>query len=73
MSKLKLELCPETGICSIIKADGKKIDLMPDEVAAVRGAAKNPESVRATLAEIDADFAVNLDLAEIAQVSGRLK
>jgi hypothetical protein len=46
---------------------------MPDEVAAVRGAAKDPEAVRATLAEIDADFAGKLDLAEIAQVSGRLK
>ena len=35
MSDLNIQLCPETGICSLIKADGKKVDLMPDEVAAV--------------------------------------
>lgn len=73
MSKLNVELCPETGICSIIKADGRKIDLMPDEVAAVRDAASDPDAVRTTLAEIDATFAGKLDLAEIAALSKRLK
>ena len=30
MDKLNIQLCPETGICSIIKENGKKVDLIPD-------------------------------------------
>jgi hypothetical protein len=45
MSNINIELCPETGICSIIKGNGSKIDLMPDEVSRVRLAAGNPAAI----------------------------
>jgi len=73
MSDLKIELCPETGICSIIKRDGKKVDLMPDEVGQLRDAAGAGATIKQVLAEVDADFAAGLDPAEIAQVAGKLK
>jgi hypothetical protein len=68
-----VEICPETGICSLIKADGKKIDLMPDEAKAVRVAAGNPDAVRKALADVDESFAQGLDAGEIAQVARSLR
>ena len=53
MGKLNIELCPETGICTIVKTDGTKVDLMPDEVDSLRAAAAQPESVRQTIADVD--------------------
>jgi hypothetical protein len=73
MSKVNVQLCPETGICSIVKADGSKIDLMPDEVAALRSAAGNKDAIRTALAQVDSDFAAGLAATEIEQVSSRLK
>ena len=73
MSELNVQLCPETGICSIIKEDGSKIDLMPDEVNAVRDATGDQEAIRSALAEVDSAFAEGLDLAEVTEVSDRLK
>jgi len=70
MSALTIELCPETGICSIIKADGKKVDLMPDEVEAIRGAANDVGAIRSAIAGCDADFAQTLDIQELKQVFG---
>jgi hypothetical protein len=73
MSQLNVQLCPETGICSIIKPDGKKIDLMPDEVSAVREASGNASAVKQALAQIDAGFADALAADDLAQVSRRLR
>lgn len=73
MNGLNVQLCPETGICSIVKADGRKIDLMPDEVSALRDAAGDQDAIRSALAEVDPDFAGGLEPGEIAQVSTRLK
>ncbi len=73
MSELNIELCPETGICSVIKADGRKIDLMPDEVGAVRGASGDPDAIRRALSEVDSGFAEALGPDEVAQLSKRLK
>ena len=73
MSNLNVQLCPETGICSIVKADGRKIDLMPDEVSALRDAAGDQDAIRKALAEVDSGFAEGLDVGEIDQVSTRLK
>jgi hypothetical protein len=72
MSNLNIELCPETGICSIIKGDGTKIDLMPDEVNGVRDAGGNPEAVKQTLAAIDAGFAEGLKPDELAAIYRKL-
>ena len=69
---LQIERCPETGICSIIRPDNTKVDLMPDEVLAITAAAGKPEAVRAIVGESDATFAAALSPAEIAQIAGRL-
>lgn len=73
MSKLNIELCPETGICSIIKADGNKIDLMPAEVSAVREASGDSDAIKRALGEIDSSFADALDPDEVSQLSKTLK
>ena len=73
MSALNIELCPETGICSIIKEGGKKVDLMPDEVAEICEASGNPDSIRQAIAEADDGFADGLDPEELAQIAARLK
>ena len=67
MDKLNIQLCPETGICSIIKKNGTKVDLMPDEVNNLRKALVNPDSARQVIAEADASFAESLKLDEIDQ------
>ena len=69
MGKLNIELCPETGICSIVKPDGTKVDLMPDEVDSLRAVAAQPESVRQIIADVDADFAKTLQPEELKQLS----
>lgn len=69
MSDLNIQLCPETGICSIIKGDGSKIDLIPDEVSQLRDASGDRDVIRQALAEIDPDFAEGLDSEEIDQIS----
>jgi hypothetical protein len=73
MSELNIELCPETGICSIVKEGGKKIDLMPDEVAGLREVSGDPEGIKKMIAEVDDAFAEALSQDEISQISGRLK
>lgn len=73
MSELNIQLCPETGIGSIIKSDGKKIDLMPDEVIALRNASGDLNAIKQTLAEVNSSFAEELDADEVAQVSNGLK
>jgi hypothetical protein len=72
MSDLNIQLCPETGICSIVKQDGSKIDLIPNEVSQVRDASGDPDAIRQALAQIDAGFAQGLDSEEIDQVSNEL-
>jgi hypothetical protein len=73
MAKLNIEICPETGLCSILKGDGTKVDLMPDEVESLRQAAGKPEVQKQILAEVDAGFAEKLDAAELKQVSAEIK
>ncbi len=73
MSDLNIQLCPETGICSIIKGDGGKIDLMPDEVHQLQDASGNPDGIKSALAQIDSCFAEGLDPEEVEQISRELK
>lgn len=72
MEKLTIELCPETGICSIIKGNGNKVDLMPDEVEAIRAAGGNADKIRDVLANCDESFAKALDSGELKQVSSEV-
>ena len=69
MSELKVELCPETGICSIIRESAGKADLMPDEVIALREAANDPARIRAILAESDSGFAAALSDQELRRIA----
>jgi hypothetical protein len=73
MEKLTIELCPETGICSIVKNDGSKIDLMPDEVDGLRKASGNPSAVKQVIGEVDSSFADTLNTEELKQLSSELK
>ena len=73
MGKLNIELCPETGICSIIKGDGTKIDLMPNEVGDLRKIVTDPKAVKLALEEVDPSFAKSLDDQEIAQLAKEIK
>ncbi|MBI4028106.1 MAG: hypothetical protein HY360_24190 [Verrucomicrobia bacterium] len=72
MSILNIELCPETGIGSIVRENGHKVDLMPNEVKQLRQATGDPERLRAILADIDEKFAAALTPAEWALISARL-
>ena len=69
---LQIELCPETGICSIVRADNTKVDLMPDEVAAIAAAADLPDEVRAIVSGLDEAFAARLNASELAQIAKQL-
>lgn len=73
MAKLNIQLCPETGICSLIKEDKTKIDMMPDEVAQLRAAAGDSEKAKAILAEVDPSFSKSLDSEELEQLSDEIK
>jgi hypothetical protein len=73
MAKLNIELCPETGICSIIRENGTKVDLMPGEVDSLREAGGNSESARQVLSEADSDFASSLAKEELDQLTARFK
>ncbi len=70
---LSVEICPETGICSVFRDDGKKIDLMPDEVDAIREAPGNLERIRTVLADCDAGFTAALNADALAQLGQELK
>lgn len=72
MSDLNVQVCPETGICSIIKGDGTKIDLMPDEVGGLRNASGSPETIKQILAEVDSGFAESLEPEDLDQISKEL-
>lgn len=73
MAKLNIQLCPETGICSVIKENGTKIDMMPDEVAQLRQASGDSEKSREILAQVDAAFSESLDTEEMHQISHEIK
>jgi hypothetical protein len=72
MSNLVIERCPETGICSLVRPDHTKVDLMPDEVAAIAAAAAKPDAVRAVVDGADASFAARLSPADLAEIARQL-
>ncbi len=70
---MKIELCPETGLCSIVKDDGNKVDLIPAEVSQLKEGAGEEGKVKAVLGEIDDDFADGLSVEEIAEIASTIK
>ena len=73
MGKLNIELCPETGICSVIKENGKRIDMMPDEVDQLREAGGDAEKIKEVIGQVDANFGAELEAEELDQLSGKIK
>jgi hypothetical protein len=69
---LNVQLCPETGICSIIKGNGSKIDIISDEVAQLRQASGDSQQIKSVLGQLDPGFADSLSPEEIAQLSNQL-
>lgn len=73
MGKLDIHLCPETGICSVFKEDGSKVDMMPGEVDQLREAGGDQEQIKSVLKSIDASFGSGLGSEELEQLSDELK
>jgi hypothetical protein len=71
MSYLVIELCPETGICSIVKSDGRA-DLTPAEVDSIRDAEGDVQKVEQVISQIDKDFAAGLDHSELRQIAQKV-
>lgn len=69
MQKLDVELCPETGLCSIVRSSESKADLMPDEVRAVRAAGDDLAKVRAVVAGADDAFGAALTDEELRLIA----
>lgn len=65
---MRVELCSETGICSILKEDGKKVDLIQQEVDQIVGASGDEGKIKQVIAGIDSSFAENLSSNEITQM-----
>lgn len=72
MAKLDIQMCPETGICSIRNEQGAKIDMISAEVDDLR-AAGNPQQLKELLAEVDASFSEALTDDELAQLVQDIK
>jgi hypothetical protein len=72
MSELKIEVCSETGICSIIRDGSNKVDLMPFEVDEIRKAGGDAEAIRKVIAECDAGFADGLDEGAMGEITSKL-
>jgi hypothetical protein len=72
MAAMTIEQCPETGICSLVRADGTKADLMPDEVDALRAAGADAQRLRAVVAGSDSTFAASLSEAELKQIAAEV-
>jgi hypothetical protein len=73
MSAVRVELCPETGICSVVKEDNQKIDLIPQEVAAIRDAGGDADAIKRVFAECDSAFADSLDADAVRDIASSLR
>ena len=72
MADIKVELCSETGICSIIKDGGTKVDLISPEVDGIRAAKGDSEAIKALIGECDSAFAGSLNAEEIENIVSKL-
>ena len=73
MAKLDVQMCPETGICSIMNGEGAKIDMISTEVDELRSAAGDPQQLKKLLAQVDASFSEALTEDELDQLSQGIK
>lgn len=68
MEKMAVELCPETGLCSLVRASGSKADLLPDEVQALRDAGGDLAKIRDVVSTADAAFGSALTDDELREI-----
>ena len=73
MSEVVIELCPETGICSIIKEGAGKVDLMPNEVEELRAAKGDAEGIKSQIGEVDGAFSSELSVDDLGAIAAKLK
>ena len=73
MADLQIEVCSETGICSIIKDGAYKVDLISPEVDAIRAANGDADAIKAVIGECDSVFAGSLDADDIEGIVTKLK
>ena len=73
MSDVNVELCPETGICSLVKGGTDKADLMPFEVDELKAAAGDMEKAREVIKNANSAFAENLSDEELAKILENVK
>ena len=69
---MRIEQCTETGICSIVKDDGRKVDLISAEASLIKGASGDEGKIRDVLATIDNGFEESLSSEEIAHIASKL-
>ena len=72
MAKITVEKCPETGICSILKEGGLKVDLMPDEGEQLKNAAGDASKARDIIEQADSSFAQNITTEELNDILAEL-
>jgi len=73
MPEIQVEKCPETGICSIIKEDGQKVDLISPEVTQLQDAAGDEAKVKEVLSAISGNFATSLTAEEVKALAAKIK
>lgn len=72
MAKITVEKCPETGICSILKEGGLKVDLMPDESEQLKNAAGDASKAKDIIEQADSSFAQSLTTEELNDILAKL-
>ena len=72
MGSIRVEVCSETGICSIIKDSACKVDLLSFEADEIRAAKGDAEVIRKVVAECDSVFAGELDGTDIEDIAAKL-
>ncbi len=73
MDEMNVEMCPETGICSLVKSGTDKADLMPFEVEDLKAAAGDTEKARQIIANASSEFAKNLSEEELKRIIAKIK
>ena len=68
MSDVNVEMCPETGICSLIKSGTDKADLMPFEVDELKAVAGDLAKAREIIKNANTIFAEKLSDEELAEI-----
>lgn len=73
MDKLIVEMCPETGICSLVKQGNDKTDLMAFEVDKLKKLSPDDiEKIREIIAQGNEAFAKSLTPEDIKQIHSQI-